>query len=75
MALSDRWFVESLVTQTLIIHVIRTNKVPFVQSRASSALVATTIGIVLLGLWLPTSPLHGVLGFTPLPLAYWPVLA
>jgi Mg2+-importing ATPase len=44
------WFVESLLTQTLIIHVIRTNKIPFVQSRASVALMATTVGIMLVGL-------------------------
>jgi Mg2+-importing ATPase len=69
------WFVESLVTQTLIIHVIRTNRIPFVQSRASGTLLATTIGVVLIGIWLPTSVLGGVLGFAPLPLAYWPFLA
>jgi len=68
------WFVESLLTQTLVIHVIRTNRVPFLQSRASHALLATTLGIMLVGLWLPTSPLAGPLGFTPLPLAFWPFL-
>ena len=51
------WFVESLMTQTLIIHVIRTNKVPFLQSRASWALTATTAAIMSLGIWLPYSPL------------------
>ena len=39
------WFVESLLTQTLIIHIIRTAKIPFVESRASTALIATTIVI------------------------------
>ncbi|MEB2285707.1 MAG: magnesium-translocating P-type ATPase [Myxococcales bacterium] len=68
------WFVESLVTQTLVIHVIRTNRVPFLQSRASPALLATTVGIMLIGLWLPTSPLAGALGLVPLPLAFWPFL-
>ncbi|MGB8322944.1 MAG: magnesium-translocating P-type ATPase [Candidatus Acidiferrum sp.] len=68
------WFVESLMTQTLIIHVIRTNKIPFFQSRASWALTATTICIMGLGLWLPYSPLAHALGFTHLPPLYWPIL-
>jgi Mg2+-importing ATPase len=50
------WFVESLMTQTLIIHVIRTNKIPFVQSRASRPLTLTTISIMAFGMWLPYSP-------------------
>jgi len=57
------WFVESLLTQTLIIHVIRTNRIPFLQSRASAPLVATTVGIILFGMWLPFSPLAPALGF------------
>jgi Mg2+-importing ATPase len=68
------WFVESLMTQTLIIHVIRTNKVPFLQSRASWALTATTLAIMALGAWLPYSPLAPALGFTHLPVLYWPIL-
>ncbi|HVB56748.1 MAG TPA: magnesium-translocating P-type ATPase [Candidatus Acidoferrales bacterium] len=68
------WFVESLMTQTLIIHVIRTNKIPFLQSRASLALTATTISIMALGVWLPYSPLASALGFTHLPRLYWPIL-
>ncbi len=68
------WFVESLMTQTLIIHVIRTNKIPFLQSRASWALTATTISIMALGMWLPYSPLASALGFTHLPRMYWPIL-
>src|SRR5262244_2769996 len=58
------WFVESLLTQTLVIHVIRTNKVPFLQSRASVPLMATTAAIMLLGLWLPSSLLAPALGLT-----------
>ena len=69
------WFVESLLTQTLIIHVIRTNRIPFLQSRASAPLVATTVGIILLGMWLPFSPVARALGFTRLPPHYWPFLA
>jgi Mg2+-importing ATPase len=68
------WFVESLMTQTLIIHVIRTNKIPFIQSRASLALTATTLAIMALGIWLPYSPLAPALGFVHLPPLYWPIL-
>jgi P-type Mg2+ transporter len=68
------WFVESLMTQTLIIHVIRTNKIPFFQSRASWALTATTLAIMAVGMLLPYSPLASSLGFTHLPLLYWPIL-
>jgi len=68
------WFVESLMTQTLIIHVIRTNKIPFLQSRASWALTATTAAIIAVGVWLPYSPLASSLGFTHLPRMYWPIL-
>ena len=51
------WFVESLFTQTLIIHVIRTNKIPFIQSRASWPLILTSLIIVAVGAWLTVSPL------------------
>jgi Mg2+-importing ATPase len=68
------WFVESLMTQTLIIHVIRTNKIPFLQSRASWALTFTTLSIMAFGAWLPYSPLATALGFTHLPPLYWPIL-
>jgi P-type Mg2+ transporter len=69
------WFVESLMTQTLIIHVIRTNLLPFVQSRASWQLTVTTVLIMAFGAWLPSSPLAPMLGFVPLPPAYWLFLA
>jgi Mg2+-importing ATPase len=69
------WFVESLLTQTLIIHVIRTNRIPFLQSWASWPLIVTTAVIMGLGAWLPFSPLGPAFGFTPLPLLYWPLLA
>jgi len=58
------WFVESLFTQTLIIHVIRTNKIPFIQSRASWPLIATSIIIVAVGAWLTVSPLADTLGLS-----------
>jgi Mg2+-importing ATPase len=68
------WFVESLLTQTLIIHVIRTNRMPFLQSRASWPLTLTTAAIMAVGVWLPHSPFAGALGLTRLPALYWPLL-
>ncbi|MDR3574033.1 MAG: magnesium-translocating P-type ATPase [Anaerolineaceae bacterium] len=65
------WFVESLFTQTLIVHVIRTNKIPFIQSRASWPLLLTSLVISGIGAYLPFSPLSHVLGFTALPPTYW----
>ena len=69
------WFVESLATQTLIVHIIRTNKIPFFQSRASWPLFMTTMAIIGVGIAISFSPLGTALGFTPLPLLYWPLLA
>jgi Mg2+-importing ATPase len=69
------WFVESLFTQTLIIHVIRTNKIPFIQSRASWPLIVSSLIIVAAGAWLTVSPLANTLGFVPLPPLYWLLLA
>src|SRR3989442_8351245 len=71
---STGWFVESLMTQTLIIHVIRTNLIPFLQSRASWQLTMTTLLIMAMGAYLPSSPLASTLGFVPLPPLYWPIL-
>ena len=68
------WFVESLMTQTLIIHVIRTNRIPFIQSRASRSLTLTTLSIMAFGIWLPYSPMASSLGFAQLPPMYWPIL-
>jgi Mg2+-importing ATPase len=69
------WFVESLFTQTLIIHVIRTNKIPFIQSWASWPLILTSLIIVAAGAWLTVSPLANTLGFVPLPPLFWLYLA
>ena len=69
------WFVESLFTQTLIIHVLRTNKIPFIESRASWPLILTSLIIVAAGAWLTVSPLANTLGFVPLPPLYWLLLA
>jgi Mg2+-importing ATPase len=68
------WFVESLLTQTLIIHVIRTNRIPFLQSRASWPLIVTSASILGIGIAIPASPLGSYLGFTALPPLYWPLL-
>jgi len=68
------WFVESLLTQTLIIHVIRTNGLPFVKSRASWPLTLTTLAVMAVGIALPYTPLGPPLEFVPLPLWYWPLL-
>src|SRR5450830_415172 len=69
------WFVESIFTQTLIIHIIRTNRIPFIESRASWPLIATSLIIVAVGAWLTVSPLADTLGFVALPPLYWLLLA
>ena len=69
------WFTESLLTQTLIIHIIRTAKIPFIQSRASTPLIATTIIVCSVGIVLPYTWAGENLGFTTLPHAYWFILA
>jgi len=65
------WFVESIVSQTLIIHVIRTRKIPFIQSWASLPLIVSSVIIVGISIWLTFSPFASVLGFVPLPALYW----
>ena len=69
------WFVESLLTQTLIISIIRTNKIPFLQSRPSSPLMVMSAVIMAVGVAIPFSSVGGSLGFTRLPTLYWPLLA
>jgi len=61
------WFVESLVTQTLIVHVIRSLKIPFIQSRASKTMTFTTAIIIAIGIWLPFSPFAKFIHLIPLP--------
>ena len=68
------WFVESLVTQGLIIHVIRTNKIPFVQSRASRSVVAIGLLVIGIGISLPFTPVGRYLGLSALPRPYGPIL-
>jgi Mg2+-importing ATPase len=69
------WFVESLLSQTLIVHVIRTGKLPFFESRASLPLTITGIVICAIGALLPYSPLAAKFGFVALPGMYWLYLA
>jgi Mg2+-importing ATPase len=70
------WFVESIITQTLIVHVIRTRKIPFLQSCASAPLIMTTLAIMLIGSALPyIPPVAAYLGFVPLPPVYWAFIA
>jgi len=70
------WFIESLITQTLIVHIIRTRKIPFFQSCASPTLIATTLAVIVTGSLLPYIPeVAGFMGFVPLPLSYWCFIA
>ncbi len=69
------WFVELLLTQTLIIHIIRTAKISFIQSRASTPLIATTIIVCAAGIALPYTWVGKQLGFVTLPHLYWFILA
>ncbi len=68
------WFVESLLSQTLIIHVIRTRRLAFIESRASMPLLLTGLAACSVGIWLPYSPVARALGFVHLPALYWPLL-
>lgn len=69
------WFIESIMTQTLIIYVIRTNKIPFVQSWPGTKLMLLTSGILLVALFVVLTPIGGLFGFSPLPMAFFPILA
>jgi len=64
------WFVEGLLSQTLIVHMIRTRKVPFFQSWPCTPLLSTTIAIVIIGAILPFTAIGSAIGLVPLPLAY-----
>ena len=68
------WFVESLATQTLVIFVIRTRRVPFLRSRPSRPMIVLPITCALIGAALPFTPLAPALGFTALPLAFFLIL-
>jgi len=68
------WFVESLATQTLVVFLIRTRRVPFIRSRPSIPMIVTPITCAVIGAVLPFSPLAGFLGFTTLPLSFFLIL-
>jgi Mg2+-importing ATPase len=68
------WFVEGLLSQTLIVHMIRTEKIPFVQSRAAVPVLLLTSGIMLAGVWLPFSTTGRAVGMVGLPSAFFPWL-
>lgn len=65
------WFVVGLLTQTLIVHMIRTAKIPFIQSRAATPLLVMTIVIMCVGIFLPMGPLASYLKLEALPLSYF----
>jgi Mg2+-importing ATPase len=66
------WFVESLLTQTLIVHIIRTGRIPFFQSRASVGMSLTTMTVMAVAILLPYwPPAAALLGLVPLPMSFW----
>jgi Mg2+-importing ATPase len=69
------WFVVGLLTQTLIVHMIRTPKLPFIESRAAAPLVATSAVIMALGIFLPMGPVAHYFKLQALPALFFPVLA
>jgi Mg2+-importing ATPase len=68
------WFVEGLLSQTLIVHIIRTKKIPFIQSWSTAPVVALTSLIMMIGIAIPFTPIAGYLKMQPLPLSYFPYL-
>ncbi len=68
------WFIEGLLSQTLIVHMIRTRKIPFIQSWATAPVLALTSFIMLLGLIIPFTPFGTILKLQPLPFTYFPWL-
>jgi Mg2+-importing ATPase len=68
------WFIEGLLSQTLIVHMIRTRKIPFIQSSASWSVMLATFAIMAVGIILPFTNLGAKIGLVPLPFAYFPWL-
>lgn len=68
------WFVEGLLSQTLIVHMIRTRKIPFLQSWATAPVVALTSLVMLIGIAIPFSPFAAAINLQPLPMGYFPWL-
>ena len=69
------WFIESIMTQTLVIYVIRTNKIPFIQSWPSKQLMITTTAILLVALFVVLTPVRDYFGFGVLPAIFFPILS
>ena len=68
------WFVEGLLSQTLIVHMIRTRKIPFIQSTASWQVVCMTLFVMMVGIAIPFTGFGAHIGLQPLPLSYFPWL-
>jgi Mg2+-importing ATPase len=68
------WFIEGLCSQTLIVHMIRTRKIPFIQSWATAPVIALTTLIMAIAIFIPFSPFAETLKMQPLPLSYFPWL-
>ncbi|WP_426099739.1 magnesium-translocating P-type ATPase [Pseudomonas sp. PSPC3-3] len=68
------WFIEGLLSQTLVVHMLRTRKIPFFQSTAAWPVLLMTCVVIALGIYVPFSPLGTLVGLQPLPLAYFPWL-
>lgn len=69
------WFIEGLLSQTLIVHMIRTRKVPFFQSRASWPVLVMTFSVMAIGIMIPFTPFGASIGLVALPWSYFPWLA
>jgi Mg2+-importing ATPase len=68
------WFVEGLLSQTLIIHMIRTAKLPFLQSTAAAPLMILTLCVMAVGIAVPFTAFGAAVGMEPLPWSYFPWL-
>ncbi|BAV65318.1 magnesium-translocating P-type ATPase [Sphingobium cloacae] len=68
------WFIEGLLSQTLVVHMIRTRKIPFIQSTAALPVMLLTGAVMAFGIYVPFSPLGAAVGLQPLPWAYFPWL-
>ncbi|GKX51167.1 magnesium-translocating P-type ATPase [Budvicia aquatica] len=69
------WFIEGLLSQTLVVHMLRTQKIPFIQSRAALPVMLMTGLVMAIGIYIPFSPLGHIVGLEPLPWSYFPWLA
>jgi Mg2+-importing ATPase len=69
------WFIEGLLSQTLVVHMLRTRKIPFIQSTAAWPVIVMTLLVMGLGIYIPFSPLGEMVGLQPLPWQYFPWLA